>query len=169
MERIAAWLMNGDRRVLRFMNLRLRCAFLDRWMNLLTHLGGAVCTIIAALLFLLRPENRFEAVIALAASHSLVHVLKKSFSRKRPYEIEENIQMACDPLQDYSFPSGHTTAVFSVTMTWCFAIPLLAFLLIPVACIVAFSRIYLAHHYPTDVAIGGLIGILFAYSSHLFV
>lgn len=169
MERISAWVMNKDRRVLQFMNLRLRCAFLDRWMNLLTHLGGAVCTIIVALLFLLRPENRFEAIIALAASHSLVHVLKKSFSRKRPYESEKNIQMTTNPLQDYSFPSGHTTAVFSVSMTWSFSIPWIAFLLLPVALLVAFSRIYLAHHYPTDVAIGGLIGILFAYGSHLFI
>ncbi|MEB3103783.1 phosphatase PAP2 family protein [Ferviditalea candida] len=167
MTRIAAWLKNSDERMLYYLNLRIRCDFLDRWMKLITHLGGAVFTIALALALALFTHLGWNAVFALAASHMLVHVLKKSFSRKRPYMTDGRIWVQPNPLQDYSFPSGHTTAIFSVAMTLVLELPWTFFIVIPIASMVGVSRIYLGLHYPTDVGIGAIIGTLFAIVVHI--
>ena len=67
-----------------------------------------------------------------------------------------------NPLTDHSFPSGHTTAVFSVTVPFMTMEPILLATLLPVALIVGFSRIYLGLHYPSDVLAGATIGTLVA-------
>lgn len=166
MTRIAAWLKNSDQRMLYYFNLRIRCDFLDRWMNLITHLGGAVFTITLALVLGFLTNFGWNAALALAASHLLVHVLKKSFSRKRPYMTDGKILVQPNPLQDYSFPSGHTTAIFSVAMTLALELPWTVFIVIPIASMVGLSRIYLGLHYPTDVGIGAVIGTFFAIVVH---
>ncbi|WDC85721.1 phosphatase PAP2 family protein [Caloramator sp. mosi_1] len=71
-------------------------------------------------------------------------------------------------LKDYSFPSGHTTAAFSIFTTLAFFFPYLSVLFISLALLVGLSRIYLGVHYPTDVAAGILIGSLFSYLTYIF-
>ncbi|GJM80520.1 hypothetical protein HMSSN139_30160 [Paenibacillus sp. HMSSN-139] len=63
-----------------------------------------------------------------------------------------------NPLTDHSFPSGHTTAIFSVTVPFMAAAPGLILVLLPVALLVAVSRIYLGLHYPSDTLAGAVIG-----------
>ena len=91
--------------------------------------------------------------------------LKPLIGRIRPYDLEgyEAIRQALlvKPLKDFSFPSGHTlvcfegaTAIFLHNKKW--GIP--AFV---IAALVAFSRLYLFVHYPTDVLGGIILGISF--------
>jgi undecaprenyl-diphosphatase len=61
-------------------------------------------------------------------------------------------------LKDHSFPSGHTTAVFSVIVPFLLQTPSLAAVLIPLGLSVGISRIYLGLHYPSDVIAGGILG-----------
>ena len=63
------------------------------------------------------------------------------------------------PLDRYSFPSGHT--LHAVTFTWLAVerFPTLAWILIPLASLIAASRVVLGLHYPSDVLAGGAIGI----------
>ena len=168
MSRLAIWLKNSDDLLLHYVHLKIKCTFLDRWMSRITHFGCATFTIsIVLMMFLFSIHLGLEGFLTLASSHLLVHILKKSFSRSRPYLSHDNVFVVGNPLQDYSFPSGHSTAIFSVVTTLSLAVSGLGFLLFPVAGAVGISRIYLGHHYPTDVMIGASIGIGFAMIIHM--
>jgi undecaprenyl-diphosphatase len=161
----------NDRKILYLLNHKIKCPMLDRWMPKVTHLGGATFTVsLFILLLFIINSKRFvlEGLISLTVSHLLVQVIKRSFTRPRPYMVDENINIFHNPLKDYSFPSGHTTAIFSLTTTISLALPWLACLLYVLAVIVGLSRIYLGLHYPVDVGIGAIIGFIFAVAVHLF-
>ncbi|MCM3117366.1 phosphatase PAP2 family protein [Neobacillus sp. MER 74] len=138
---------------------------LNLFFRMVTHLGGARFTIAATLLLIMFSprEARLIAIasaLALSASHIPVHFVKLLFPRKRPYLIIEKTKVPENPLQDHSFPSGHTTAIFSVIIPYVLFIPHLSFILIPLGLFVGISRIYLGLHYPSDVIAGGILGSL---------
>ncbi|HEV7631790.1 MAG TPA: phosphatase PAP2 family protein, partial [Steroidobacteraceae bacterium] len=62
------------------------------------------------------------------------------------------------PLDRFSFPSGHTLHAVSFTLIASMAFPLLALLLVPLALLIALSRVVLGLHYPSDVLAGALLG-----------
>lgn len=167
MIRLAVWLKNEDHRLLYLVNLKFKCPLLDWWMPKITHLGGAVCSIGAALLLLFLGDAGQDGLIALAASHLLVQVLKINFSRRRPYLADDNVHLSHHPLRDYSFPSGHATAVFTLATILSLTFPWFSLLLIPLSGAVGISRIYLGLHYQTDVVGGAVIGMAFAIGTHL--
>ncbi|SMF19697.1 undecaprenyl-diphosphatase [Paenibacillus barengoltzii] len=152
-----------DNRLFLWCNHSLSHPWLDRILKGLTHLGSAVFTItltLSVVLFTTGVWQRagWHSLIALSVSHLLAVVIKKRFQRTRPYEALQNVRISVHPLKDYSFPSGHTTAAFSTFIPLLYAAPGLAQLLLPLACIVGLSRIYLGVHYPSDVLAGGLLG-----------
>ncbi|MGV2686250.1 phosphatase PAP2 family protein, partial [Clostridium perfringens] len=62
------------------------------------------------------------------------------------------------PMKDHSFPSGHSTAIFSIITPCLFITPWLSLLLILLALTVSLSRIYLGFHYPSDCLAGCFVG-----------
>ena len=96
-------------------------------------------------------------------------ILKTQMVRQRPYIQWEQIKNGTAPLDLYSFPSGHTLHAVSFSYVALFYYPLLAWLLIPFAMLVALSRVILGLHYPTDVFVGAFLGFLLAYSSFAFI
>jgi undecaprenyl-diphosphatase len=88
--------------------------------------------------------------------------LKRWTRRKRPYANDLRIRALARPLDEFSFPSGHTLHAVAFTVVALHTYPLLAPLLLPFTASVALSRVVLGLHYPSDVAaataIGGLLG-----------
>ncbi len=91
--------------------------------------------------------------------------LKKRTSRPRPYQVRAAIRPGADPLDQFSFPSGHTlhAMAFAVLMT-AYHAPL-AWLVWPFMFLVAASRVVLGLHYPTDVLAGAAIGAALAFAA----
>ena len=168
--RISAPLLFGDRRILEFIYNKIRCRALDFLMPYITNLGGAkFSTLVAIIIFLVVDyQIGLEAGISLIVSHLIVHVIKRVANRPRPYITLKNVDEAKIPFEPYSFPSGHTTAAFSLAITLRFYTPIWEWecFLLAIASLVGISRVYLGVHYPSDILIGGLVGTVCAYLIH---
>ncbi|WP_324717540.1 phosphatase PAP2 family protein [Carboxydochorda subterranea] len=172
MGRPSGWrrtLMSADLRLFWYVHMRMARRWLDRFMRVVTHLGGVMSTVgLCTALILMGPETRrvgYTALFALSTSHLLVQLLKRQVERPRPYLVLADRRVIVAPLSDYSFPSGHTTASFAIATVLAARWPAAGPLAFATASIVGLSRTYLGHHYPSDVLAGAAIGILFAYVS----
>ncbi len=88
--------------------------------------------------------------------------LKHKTLRPRPYQLLPAIEVASAPLDQYSFPSGHTLHAVCFTTIATAYYPELAPGLVPFALLVAASRPILGLHYPSDVLAGAALGFLVA-------
>ena len=167
MQNILRIVGTGDINVFLYLNHRMQCRLLDKVMPLCTFLGGATFTVFISLILMFsgKEEVRFVATkgsSALAVSFVIGFLLKVLFGRPRPYKIIPNAYIGDRVWKDYSFPSGHTAAGFSLAVNYAMFYPQLAFPLTLCAVLVGLSRIYLGHHYPTDILAGAILGTLTA-------
>jgi undecaprenyl-diphosphatase len=100
--------------------------------------------------------------IALAAAFALYPFLKQALARVRPCHKLSELDAGVKPLDRYSCPSGHsmTAAIFAVPLAVLFPIGTPLFLAAWLA--IAWSRLALGHHYPSDVVLGGALGAAIA-------
>lgn len=86
--------------------------------------------------------------------------LKSRLVRQRPFISWDNIHAHTAPLDLYSFPSGHTMNAVNFAVLFSVFYPPLFWLVVPFALLVALSRVILGMHYPTDVLVGAVLGLL---------
>jgi undecaprenyl-diphosphatase len=110
-----------------------------------------------------------QMVVVGAVGLALYKVLKRTLVRERPFIGLIGIECAMPPLDRYSFPSGHTLHAVAFTVLAVGHVPWLAVLLVPFALLVAASRVVLGLHYPSDVAVGALLGASLASASFALV
>jgi len=124
---------------------------------------GAVCYPLYLVLFSLWPEGKaLIAQVAMADIAGLVVLvgLRYVTRRQRPHQGRDYRYVI--PWNRYSFPSGHAVRAFAVCATLTCSGPAWCVLTVPVACVIALSRITLSRHYPSDVLAGMGIGTLAA-------
>ncbi|WP_258360673.1 phosphatase PAP2 family protein [Moorella sulfitireducens] len=165
------WLKAGDYYLFYYINRRLQCPFLDRTMPRITLLGSATFGLALSLAVALlgREQARlagWQALLALAGSHLVVKVFKSLLGRCRPYKVLPGARYLDRPWQDFSFPSGHTAASFSLAVIFAMHFPLLTWPLMAAAGLTGISRMYVGMHYPSDVLGGAAVGAFFAYAVH---
>jgi undecaprenyl-diphosphatase len=129
-----------------------------RW---ITHLGGARVTIVTGLLLVVIGEQLLglAALFALTTSHLAVQVLKRTVARGRPCDATGRLLAEIDLPDPFSFPSGHAAAATAMGGTIAIAHPSLAPVLVPLAALIAASRISLRVHHVLDVVVGALLGL----------
>ena len=158
-----SWVLSLDNAILNAIQ-RLRCPLLDWFMPLYSRLGdhGMVCIALAALELLFPKTRRAGAALAVALVLCLFSgnlFLKPIVARVRPYEANQFVGLLVPPLGDFSFPSGHTfscVAAAFVLFHYHKKAGIAAWL---AAALMAFSRLYLYVHYPTDILGGLLLGV----------
>ena len=97
-------------------------------------------------------------------------IIKPIVARPRPYSINKTVQLLVTPLKDYSFPSGHTAASFaSVSALYFAGKKKVAAGALILSIFIAFSRLYLYVHYPTDVLGGLIIGLLCGWIADMII
>ena len=107
-----------------------------------------------------RPGLEAAARMAAAGAVGLLayKLLKAGMPRPRPYRVIAGIRAGIDPLDVFSFPSGHTLHAVAFTIIAVAYFPPLAWALVPFTLLVAVSRVVLGLHYPSDVLAGAAIG-----------
>ncbi len=100
----------------------------------------------------------FTALVALGISHAVYPLIKAYLRRQRPMEREYGLQSLVPPLDRYSCPSGHCMTATALSIPVAFAVPAVAPVLIGVLLVIGWARIAAAHHYPSDLLLGSLLG-----------
>ena len=153
-----------DKRALEYISEKCKTKTLDKVMPIITMMGnlGIIWFIISTLL-ILKVEYRvvgIGVILALALTTIIGEgVIKHIVKRKRPFEENEEDLLINKPIT-YSFPSGHTASSFAALAVFIQMNSKLGLIVSPIATLIAFSRVYLKVHYPTDVIFGMMLGRL---------
>lgn len=160
-----------DYKILDFVHEHFVCPFLDFIMPIITAFGeyGLFFIAAAAVMLIFKRTRKTGAMMGCALVLGLLICnlgLKPAVARIRPYELRPiDFEMLVPKATDYSFPSGHTiAAVESATVLMIrdkrFGIPAAV-----LAVLIAFSRIYLYIHYPSDVVTSLFLGVAIGFAS----
>ena len=144
-----------------------RRGFVRRFFSAVSRLGDypawvAVGIVVAVLQGADAMPFVVQASVTAAAGIAVYKLLKNKLVRERPYIANGSIVLGEVPLDRYSFPSGHTLHAVSLTILYGSYEPMLLWLLVPYALLVAASRIILGLHYPSDVIAGAALGATLA-------
>lgn len=149
---------------------QLRSPCMDSLMLFATHLGDlAAIWFAAAVVLMAQPKRRVYGIgvlLAVVAAAALgAFVLKPLFGRVRPFAAYEFSGLLIPPPLGSSFPSNHSMVSFAAAAALC-CLPdrgriatALKAAAVSVACLIAFSRLYLYVHYPSDILVGAVLGV----------
>ena len=169
MDTILNTLLELDGQALLFIQNHLRFEELNPFMIRFTNLGefGLIWIIITVLLLIPRRSRRAGicSALALIASLCVTNLFLKNYvARVRPYEVVEGLTSLLGPVSEWSFPSGHASSSFAAATAIYKSRPKrVGVPCIILAALLAWSRLYVGVHYPTDVLAGALIGTLCAW------
>ncbi len=157
-----------DTELFMLINTRLTAPFLDSFMPYVTdklNFLGAI--IVSAVLIWVLGKRRDRAglvtlVLLVLASDLFCNQLKHLFMRIRPCNAIEGIRVLAGCGGSYSMPSGHATNIFAAMVFLTARYRRLFPLFLSIAFIVAYSRVYVGVHYPSDVIAGAGLGTVMA-------
>ena len=153
-----------DRRLYQLINGLPHSPTSDRYVSVLSDLGEGLGWVAGGLALAIlggskgRRAGMATAVSSLAATYVVQTRIKPLFRRVRPFVNREARVVGIKP-PDHSFPSGHTASSFAGATALAFYYPKAAPLVYGVAAAVGASRVHLGVHFPSDAAVGGVIGI----------
>lgn len=152
----------------------LHTPVMDEVMTAITFLGDSGWFWIGlGILLLAAPKTKktgAAVLISLAVGFLVGNlVIKNLAARQRPCWLDSAIPLLIESPSDYSFPSGHSLASFEGAVSILLYHKKWGLAAVVLAALIAFSRLYLFVHFPTDVLAGTLLGILIAVLVHRWI
>lgn len=153
-----------DNRILNFCSMKLKNKYFDRVMPFITHCNDYgiiyICLILFSMILKYRIDIAIKLLIALTLGFLLGEgLLKHLIVRYRPTYKNPNFKLLVRIPKTSSFPSGHTTSAFAVFGVFWGLNSNLVYIFLVIAILIAFSRLYLYLHYPSDVFVGIILGL----------
>ena len=164
--------LSFDLPILDWIQSNMKSDLMDTIMPIITMFGDdGIFWIACAVLLLFFPKTRKIGIgmgIAMATGLLVCNVtLKPLIARIRPYDMQAElgvtIQLLTERMHDFSFPSGHTIASFEAATVLLKNSKKMGIPAMILAVLIAFSRLYLYVHYPTDVIFSVFAGIAFGF------
>ncbi|QEK13682.1 phosphatase PAP2 family protein [Crassaminicella thermophila] len=151
-------------RLLQVIHDYTQSAILDKIMPVITHLGdkGMIWIILSCVLMMSKKYRKVGilSIVALVLSTVIGEAfLKHIIGRTRPFLEVPDIHLLIKKPLTYAFPSGHTTSSFAVAGVISNKLELYRIPFMLLAILIAFSRLYLFVHYPTDILAGIALGL----------
>ena len=162
-------LLDIDGNILLWIQDNIRNDILTPIVKFITSLGnaGMIWILFTCLLLMIPRTRRWGSALAVALCLDAIIcniLLKPMVCRIRPCDVNQTVQLIIARPADYSFPSGHTAASFAAVAALYFAGAKKWWkITLPLAILMAFSRMYLYVHYPTDVLGGMIVGCAAGY------
>lgn len=158
---------NFDFNLLQQIQNTVHSSFFDSIMPIITSVGNfGLIWIAISLLMVVKKDYRKTGILSLGAiifsTLAGEIVLKNLVQRARPFTQLPDLQLLISAPSSWSFPSVHTTVAFAFFWTVFREKKKIAIPIFILAVAIAFSRMYLMVHYPSDVAVGVILGILSA-------
>ncbi|MFV0464580.1 MAG: phosphatase PAP2 family protein [Lachnospiraceae bacterium] len=161
------FITNCDWTILNWVHANLTSPLLDTVMPKITLLGNEGILWIAVMIALLisKKYRRYGVILGIGLLSGVLIgnlILKNLIARPRPCWIDTSVTLLIPNPTDYSFPSGHTlsSAIAAVILTC--ANRKFGIAAIPLAILIAFSRLYLYVHFPSDIIGGAILGLIIA-------
>lgn len=158
-----------DFRILNFIYYHFSCGFLNFLMPVISFIGnyGMVWIAAAAALIFIKGYRMNGVLILIGLLTGLLIgnlFLKNVLALPRPCWLNDQIKLLIAVPADYSFPSGHSLSSFIAATLLTLTNRKFGYFAFPLAFLIAFSRLYLYVHFPTDVVAGSLLGVLIGFS-----
>ncbi|MEN3003977.1 phosphatase PAP2 family protein [Dehalobacterium formicoaceticum] len=156
---------NLDQTILFFIQTNFHIPILNKVMILSTVAGNmGFIWILSSLLLLINKKTRYIGMVTLGALILSTimgeGILKHIIQRPRPYVDFPSIHLLAGKSTTYSFPSGHTTTSFAAAYVLTKYLKKFSLIIWIVAITIAFSRVYLFMHYPSDIIAGIVLGLI---------
>lgn len=168
-------ILEWDAAVLLWIQDNMRTELMTIIMKSITRLGDNGCLWIAlAIVLLVMGKTRrigITSAVALIITFLTVNLgIKNIVARVRPYEVIDGLTNLVEKQHDFSFPSGHAAHAFAVGVVIFIMMPKkIGVPVLIISILMAYSRLYIGVHYPTDVIAGAIIGTVIAFFSIFIV
>ena len=158
-------IQNFDISVLNWIQATLRCGFLDNFVVILNYImtSGILWIALGIVLLFFRKTRAAGVTLLIALAFAFLFgdvLLKHVVSRPRPFTVNTDIVLLMKEPTGSSFPSTHSGLAAASTTVLLAKKRTLGVIALVLAVCIAFSRLYLYFHYPTDVLCGLLLGVL---------
>ena len=155
----------NESRLVRRLAMQARHPVLRRMAVVVSRLtNGWLYAILSALMLALRGIAGWRVILAAGLASlvclSVYPLIKRCVARPRPYEADPSLEPPVRALDQYSCPSGHCMVATACGIPLLFVCPGAEIAIVMGWLLIAWARVASAHHYPSDVVAGAVLGAL---------